>query len=198
MAGRPREFDRDQALEKARDAFWARGYEGTSMADLVSVLGLASPRIYAAFGSKENLFREAVVLYETKEGSFATRALAEEPTARRFVERLLRDAIEIYTRPDLPQGCMVVTAATNCAAENDGVLYWLAERRLARNALIVERLSKGVREGELKPDTDPEALGDYYTTVLFGLSVQARDRVPKKRLHDLVTVAMQSLDARLI
>ncbi|MET3583199.1 AcrR family transcriptional regulator [Mesorhizobium robiniae] len=198
MAGRPREFDRDQALEKARDAFWTRGYEGTSMADLVSVLGLASPRIYAAFGSKENLFREAVVLYETKEGSFATRALAEEPTARRFVERLLRDAIEIYTRPDLPRGCMVVTAATNCAAENDGVLYWLAKRRLARNALIVERLRKGVRDGELKPDTDPEALGDYYTTVLFGLSVQARDGVPKKRLHDLVTVAMQSLDASLV
>jgi AcrR family transcriptional regulator len=198
MAGRPREFDRDQALEKARDAFWTRGYEGTSMADLVSVLGLASPRIYAAFGSKEDLFREAVVLYETKEGSFATRALAEEPTARRFVERLLRDAIEIYTRPDLPQGCMVVTAATNCAAENDGVLYWLAERRQARNTLIVERLRKGVRDAELKPDTDPEALGDYYTTLLFGLSVQARDGVPKKRLHDLVTVAMQSLDARLV
>ncbi|RWL20924.1 MAG: TetR/AcrR family transcriptional regulator [Mesorhizobium sp.] len=196
MAGRPREFDRDQALEKARDAFWTRGYEGTSMADLVSALGLASPRIYAAFGSKENLFREAVVLYETGEGSFATRALAEEPTARRFVERLLRDAIEVYTRPDLPRGCMVVSAATNCAVENDGVLRWLAERRRARNTLIVERLRKGIRDGELKPDTDPEVLGDYYTTVLFGLSVQARDGVPKERLHALITVAMRSLEAR--
>lgn len=198
MAGRPREFDRAQALEKARDAFWSRGYEGTSMADLVSMLGLASARIYAAFGSKEDLFREAVVLYETSEGSFATSALAEEPTARRFVERLLRDAIEIYTRPDLPKGCMVVSAATNCATENDGVLHWLAERRLARNALIVERLTMGVRDGDLRPDTDPEALGDYYTTLLFGLSVQARDGVSKKRLHDLVTVAMQALDAKLI
>ncbi|MER8366229.1 TetR/AcrR family transcriptional regulator [Mesorhizobium sp. M0306] len=197
MAGRPREFDRDQALEKARDAFWRRGYEGTSMADLVSALGLASARIYAAFGSKEDLFREAVALYEANEGGFATRALEEEPNVRRVIERMLRDAVEIYTRPGRPQGCMVVTAATNCAVENDAVLQWLAEHRLARTASIVERLKQAVRDGELKPDTDAEALGDYYATLMHGLSVQARDGVPKKRLHDLVTVAMQALDARL-
>ncbi|MER8545489.1 TetR/AcrR family transcriptional regulator [Mesorhizobium sp. M0684] len=197
MAGRPREFDRDQALEKARDAFWRRGYEGTSMADLVSALGLASARIYAAFGSKEDLFREAVALYEANEGGFATRALQEEPNVRRVIERMLRDAVEIYTRPGQPQGCMVVTAATNCAVENDAVLQWLAEHRLARTASIVERLKQAVRDGELKPDTDAETLGDYYATLLHGLSVQARDGVPKKRLHDLVTVAMQALDASL-
>ncbi|RWB30159.1 MULTISPECIES: TetR/AcrR family transcriptional regulator [unclassified Mesorhizobium] len=196
MAGRPREFDRDQALEKARDAFWTRGYEGTSMADLVSVLGLASPRIYAAFGSKESLFREAVALYEANEGGFATRALAEEPTARQVIERMLREAVETYTRPGRPQGCMVVSAATNCAVENDSVLHWLAEHRLARTASIVERLKQGVRDGELQPDTDAETLGDYYATLMHGLSVQARDGVPKERLHALVTVAMQSLDAR--
>ncbi|RUV66799.1 MAG: TetR/AcrR family transcriptional regulator [Mesorhizobium sp.] len=197
MAGRPREFDRNQALEKARDAFWTRGYEGTSMADLVSVLGLASPRIYAAFGSKESLFREAVALYEANEGGFATRALAEEPTARRVIERMLREAVETYTRPGRPQGCMVVSAATNCAVENDNVLHWLAEHRLARTASIVERLKQGVRDGELQPGTDAETLGDYYATLMHGLSVQARDGVPKERLHALITVAMQSLDAKL-
>ncbi|MER9060696.1 hypothetical protein [Mesorhizobium sp. M0698] len=58
-------------------------------------------------------------------------------------------------------------------------------------------MKKAVRDGELKPDTDAEALGDYYATLMHGLSVQARDGVPKKRLHDLVTVAMQALDASL-
>jgi AcrR family transcriptional regulator len=197
MAGRPREFDRDQALEKAQDAFWTRGYEGTSMADLVSVLGIASARIYAAFGSKEDLFREAVGLYEANEGGFATRALAEEPAARRAIERMLRDAVETYTKPGWPQGCMVVSAATNCAVENDRVQEWLAQHRRARTVSIVERLNEAVRDGELKPGTDAEALGDYYATLMHGLSVQARDGVPNKRLHDLVTVAMQALDARL-
>ncbi|MCG6395766.1 TetR/AcrR family transcriptional regulator, partial [Vibrio alginolyticus] len=63
MAGRPREFDREVALRKAEQVFWQRGYEGTSMSDLVAALGIASARIYAAFGSKENLFREAIALY---------------------------------------------------------------------------------------------------------------------------------------
>lgn len=197
MAGRPREFDRDQALEKAQDAFWARGYEGTSMADLVSALGIASARIYAAFGSKEELFREAIGLYEANEGGFTTRALAEEPAARRAIERMLREAVETYTRPGRPPGCMVVSAATNCAVENDRVQDWLAQHRRARTISIVERLNEAVRDGELKPDTDAWALGDYYATLMHGLSVQARDGVPKKRLHDLITVAMLALDARL-
>jgi AcrR family transcriptional regulator len=112
---RPREFDRDEALAKARDAFWATGYEGTSVADLVTKLGLAPARLYAAFGSKEDLFKEAVALYEAKEGGFVARALAEEPSACRAVIRMLNDAIELYTRPGRPRGCLVVSAATSSA-----------------------------------------------------------------------------------
>jgi len=193
MAGRPREFDRETALLKARDAFWARGYEGTSMADLVSALGLASARIYAAFGSKEDLFREAVELYEAKEGGFAARALAEEPTARRAIERMLREAVDVYAAPGNPRGCMVVSAATNCTNENDAVMRWLAEHRRARTKSIVDRLRQAAKEGELDPETDVAALGDYFAALLHGLSVQARDGVPRKRLLALIGLALHTL-----
>lgn len=196
MPGRPREFDRDEALAKARDAFWARGYEGVSMADLVQTLGLASARIYAAFGSKEALFREAVELYDAGEGGFATRALAEEPTARVAIERILREAIETYTRKDRPHGCMVVSAATNCATENEEVREWLAAFRRRRTASLVKRLKKAVADGELPTDTDAEALGDYFATVLHGLSVQARDDAPKDRLMATIPAAMCALPLR--
>ncbi|KAA1184718.1 TetR/AcrR family transcriptional regulator [Rhizobium tropici] len=195
MAGRPREFDRDAALAKARDAFWSRGYEGVSMADLVETLGIASARIYAAFGSKEALFREAIALYDEGEGGFATRALAEEPTAARAIERSLREAVETYTRKDRPQGCMVVSAATNCAAENDGVREFLADYRRRRTASLVERLKRAMTEGELRPDTDAPALGDYYATVLHGLSVQARDGVSRTRLLAMIPAAMLAIQA---
>lgn len=195
MAGRPREFDRDAALAKARDAFWSRGYEGVSITDLVETLGLASARIYAAFGSKEKLFQEAVVLYDEGEGGFATRALAEEPTAARAIERSLREAVETYTRKGRPQGCMVVSAATNCAAENDGVREFLTDYRRRRTASLVERLERAVLEGELRPDADAPALGDYYATVLHGLSVQARDGVSQRRLLATVPTAMLAIQA---
>ncbi len=195
MAGRPREFDRDAALAKARDAFWSRGYEGVSMADLVETLGIASARIYAAFGSKEKLFHEAVALYDEGEGGFATRALAEEPTAAAAIERSLREAVETYTRKDRPKGCMVVSAATNCAAENDGVREFLADYRRRRTASLVERLERGVLEGELRPDTDAQALGDYYAVILHGFSVQARDGVSRKRLLATIPTAMLTMQA---
>ncbi|MFL6603366.1 MAG: TetR/AcrR family transcriptional regulator [Steroidobacteraceae bacterium] len=194
MAGRPREFDREAALSKARDIFWSRGYEGTSMADLVAALGIASARIYAAFGSKEELFREAISLYETHEGGFADRAFEEEPTTRRAIERMLRDAVETYTRRGRPQGCMVVSAATNCSTDNETIGAWLAEHRRERTASIIDRLKQGVASGELPENTDAQAWGDLFATLLHGLSVQARDGVPKKRLHALISQAMQALE----
>ena len=182
MAGRPRLFDRDEALAKARDAFWARGYEGVSMADLVDALGLASARIYAAFGSKEQLFREAVALYDAGEGGFATRALAEEPTARLAMARILQEAVETYTQRDRPKGCMVVVAATNCASENAVVQEWLAGLRRSRTRSLVERIELAIAEGELPAATDAGALGDTFAVFLHGLSGQARDGVSRSRL----------------
>jgi AcrR family transcriptional regulator len=194
MNGRPREFDRDEALLKARDLFWERGFEGVTMAELVQELGIASARIYAAFGSKEELFREAVVHYEAHDGGFADRAMKEEPTARRAIERVLREAVETYTRPRGPKGCMVVSAATNCSDENTAVRTWLATRRKARTDSMIDLVRRAVRDGELAAATDVEALGDYFATLLHGLSVQARDGVPKKRLLALIPGSLRVFD----
>lgn len=186
MAGRPREFDRDQALLRARDLFWERGYEGVSMSDLVQELDIASARIYAAFGSKENLFREAVELYEQGEGGFVDRAFAEETTVVAAIERIFREGIELYTRKGRPRGCMVVSSATNCASENGGIRTWLEEHRRHRTTSIVKRLKKAVQEGELSNDIDPQQTGDLCAALLHGLSVQARDGVSRERLLSII------------
>ncbi|MBB5607160.1 MULTISPECIES: TetR/AcrR family transcriptional regulator [unclassified Janthinobacterium] len=198
MAGRPREFDRAQALEKARDLFWTRGYEGVSMADLVAALGIASARIYAAFGSKEQLFREAVELYKSGEGAFAVHALAARLNVRDALVRMLEEAVLLYTRSGQPQGCMVVTAATNTSAENAGIADWLAQHRRARTQSLVERLRDAQGKGELREGVDMQALGDYYAALLHGLSVQARDGVPAARLLALIAPAMAPLDLALV
>ncbi|ATH15642.1 TetR family transcriptional regulator [Delftia acidovorans] len=197
MAGRPREFDRDQALERAMLAFWRRGYEGTSMADLVQALGIASARIYAAFGSKQDLFREAVQRYEASDGGFADRAMAQEPRVRDALARVLRDAVATYTDDAHPLGCMVVTAATNCAEENEAVAAWLAEHRRQRTQSLIDRLQRALDEGELRAGTDVQALGDFYATQLHGISVQARDGVSRQRLLAAVETALLLLDTAL-
>lgn len=193
MAGRPREFDRNEALMKARNVFWERGYEGTTMTDLVSALGIASARIYAAFGSKEAIFDEAIALYSAEEGGFATRALAEELDVYAVFERILQEAVTLYTRPNHPHGCMIVSSATNCTVENQPIRERLAHYRLCRAASLTKRLQEALDNGELHSGTNIAALGDYYAIVLHGLSVQAADGVGKDRLLSAVTAAMLPL-----
>jgi len=192
MAGRPREFDRREALRKARDLFWVRGYEGTSMADLVAELGIASARIYAAFGSKEALFRATIQLYETDEGSFADRALSAAKDVRSALEEMFRAAIALYTTRQ--RGCMVVSAATNCSPDNAELGKWLSEHRKARTQSIIDRLSEAKNAGEIADHVDVAALGDCCATVLHGLSVQARDGIDAGRLEAAVTAFLAAFD----
>src|SRR5690606_26257896 len=95
--GRPRSFDREEALRAALRVFRERGYEGTSVAELQDALGISPPSLYAAFGSKEELFREAVELYRGRIRAAAERAVAEAPTAKAKVEALLRSAVAAAT-----------------------------------------------------------------------------------------------------
>ncbi|MBW5405987.1 TetR/AcrR family transcriptional regulator [Morganella morganii] len=194
MAGRPREFDREVALRKAEQVFWQRGYEGTSMSDLVAALGIASARIYAAFGSKENLFREAIALYLAEDGAFADAAMAE-PDTRSAIKQLLTGAVDTYTRDDRPRGCMVVLSLTNYASENEAIMLWLADHRRKRTDGIIQRIRRGAESGDLPEHTDIQALGDYVAALLHGISVQARDGVSRTRLLAMTEAAMLMFDA---
>ncbi|MFD0413354.1 TetR/AcrR family transcriptional regulator [Streptomyces sp. NPDC127108] len=192
--GRPRAFDRETALRRAMEVFWRQGYEATSMTDLTSAMGIASPSLYAAFGSKEALFRESVTLYNATEGAAMARALTELPTARAAVEAVLRDNARVYTDAANPSGCMIVLAATNCSAANAPVQEHLAYWRKASAEMMARRLDRGVREGELPAGTDTEAMAAFYTTVIQGMSVQARDGASGADLDKTVDRAMAAWD----
>ncbi|MFF0966371.1 TetR/AcrR family transcriptional regulator [Streptomyces sp. NPDC003703] len=186
--GRPRSFDRATALEKAVLAFWENGYEGTSVSDLTRVMGIGAPSLYAAFGDKQALFAEVVRDYGERYGSFGERALAEEPTARAAVERMLREAAAEYTAPDRPHGCLVIHAAANCTTPE--VEESLRTRRNENIAAFESRIRADVAAGELPEGTDTGALARYVGALVQGMSQQARDGARREELEAVAEIAL--------
>ncbi len=190
--GRPRSFDRDEALEKALHAFWQYGYEATSVADLTRALGIGAPSLYAAFGDKEALFDAAVEAYaRTDNGTFIDRALAEEPTAVAAFTRILREAAVGYTVPDRPRGCMVLSVGVS--ATTPEVVDKMRELRSMNLANLTARVRADVAAGVLPAQTDPEKLAGYTGAVLQGMSTQARDGADRDLLERVAEIAAAGL-----
>ncbi|NEB35828.1 TetR/AcrR family transcriptional regulator [Streptomyces sp. SID14515] len=188
--GRPRSFDREDALRKAMLTFWEQGYEATSIADLTRVMGIAAPSLYAAFGDKRTLFAEVVETYANLFGGFGDRAMAEEPTVRRGFARMLREAAAEYTAAGRPHGCMLLSAAENCSS--DEVVAKLRGQRERNVAEFRRRIQADIDGGVLPADADAAALARYTAAVIQGMSQQARDGASRAELETLAEVAMQA------
>jgi AcrR family transcriptional regulator len=193
--GRPRGFDRAEALRQAMRLFWAKGYDGASLADLTAVMGINPPSLYAAFGSKEALFREATDLYSETEGVDIWRSLHQSATARQAVEGFLRESAAAFSRAGDPPGCLIVLGALNANGNNAAICEDLRQRREANVAELRTRLEAAVREGELPAGIDCEAIAVFYVTVQQGMSIQARDGASHARLLAAADGAMAAWDA---
>ncbi|EHR58961.1 TetR/AcrR family transcriptional regulator [Saccharomonospora cyanea] len=192
--GRPRAFDRDAALRTAMKLFWRRGYEGVSVAMLTQELGITPTSLYAAFGSKNELFDEAIELYDAPGTTPTDHALALTPT-RTAIEALLRGNADAYTDPTTPPGCMIVLSALNLGAAHDDVGRALAERRNRDRAKIEARIERGIADGDVPAGLDAAGAALYVQTVLHGISIQARDGCTRTQAHTIVDAAMGSWDA---
>lgn len=187
--GRPRSFDREQALDAAMRVFWAKGFAGASMADLTAAMGIASPSLYAAFGSKEGLFREAIDHYvAVYSPSFW--GVMELPTARESVEALLRNAASVFSQPDVPNGCMVIQTAAEEGDLSPELAASLCELRASNAETLARRLERGIADGDVGAATDVRAVADFYATVHKGLSLGAKGGAGREELDSVVTSAM--------
>lgn len=194
--GRPPSFDRGEALQRAMELFWARGYEGTTLEDLQAAMGgISPPSFYNAFGSKEALFREATDLYVETVGDPAVQALQEGKTAREAVEAMLRLTAESFSQRGKPHGCLLILGAMNCAPANKASQeYLLAIRKRAPKA-IKQRLDRSVAQGELSAELDTNAVAAFYATLVHGLGVRAGDGAPRAELTAAVDGAMAAWEA---
>ncbi len=184
--GRPLSFDREAALEQAMQLFWRHGFEATSVAELTTAMGITPPSLYAAFGDKKALFREAVARY------LAVPATGIYPpaTAREAARDLLRAAAVRFTGEDTPAGCLIASAAASCSPAAADIQAELAAVR--------RRTETWLRERAIQDGIDPgraEALAAHVLAIVQGLSTLARDGADRDKLLRVVEIAMRAWPA---
>jgi AcrR family transcriptional regulator len=189
--GRPRAFDIPQALDRAVEFFWRKGYEGTSLSDLTKAMGINRPSLYAAFGDKRALFSKVIDRYTNGAADFTLQAL-EAPKAREVAERLLFGAAEEMCGGDHPAGCLLVQGALAAGGEAASVRRELASRRDQARALVYQRLRRAKKEGDLPSNADPAALARYLMTVLNGIAVQGAGGASRKDLRHVAEIALKA------
>jgi AcrR family transcriptional regulator len=188
--GRPRTFDKDQALDRALDVFWRKGYEGATICDLTEAMGINPPSLYAAFGNKEALFCRALERYSGVHGAFWVEALAK-PTARGVAQSLLIGAAKFLTDSCHPRGCLGVQSALVCGDEALSVRKALEVNRAASQAKLRERLKQAKVERDLPRGADPATLARYLSTVVEGMAVQAASGASRKELEHVAEAALR-------
>ncbi len=189
--GRPLAFNQEEALNKALNVFWSRGYEGASMAELTEALGINKPSIYAAFGNKEALFRKVLARYVTGPAAFVGEAM-KEPTARQVVENFLTQAVDFFSDKSTPNGCMIVQGALTCGQGSDKIQQELIAYRSNIETTLSKRFELAKTQGDLPPNVNTKQLAKYIATVHQGMSVQATSGATREELLAIVDMALQN------
>lgn len=185
--GRPRSFDRDQAVATAMRLFWRHGYEGVSIADLTGAIGIAAPSLYAAFGSKADLYAEALALYESGMGALDPSLLADAPSLADGVRRLLETSIAAVTDPGRELGCMISSGVVACHRDHAGLARTMAVRRDAMRETLATGLRRWLDDGQAA------RTARHLAAVMQGISIQARDGASPAELQDIVESVVAGL-----
>ena len=191
--GRPRQFDRDDAVVKAMHLFWENGYESTSLAMLKASIGkgITAPSFYAAFGSKEALFIETVACYLRTHAQVTESLWDAQLPPREALQTTLSNSARMQYESGHPRGCMVALSAMfTCSAENKHILEPLEASRRRTHDGIRHCVHRGISSGELKDDESTRALTVSVNSFLLGITTLARDNIPLKDVERAIVQTM--------
>ncbi len=178
--GRPRSFDELEALEKATQVFWSKGYDGVTIDDLVAGMGVGRPSLYAVFGDKRAIFLRVLRAYAERKGALAAKALLSPQSLRDSMTAFLRYAVESATEKGSARGCLLVCVAP--LVNDDEVQRFLQSTVAGGAALVERRFRAGISAGEIPSDFPVGVRAIQVTDLARGMTMRARIGAPRKAL----------------
>jgi AcrR family transcriptional regulator len=170
--GRPRGFDEREALQQATQLFWSKGFDGTTIDELVAGMGVGRPSLYSVFGDKRTLFLRVLKTYAEQKGALATEALLTPSTLRGALDGLLRYVVESATEDRSAAGCLLVCVAP--LVDDDEVRQFLENSAAATVALVERRFLDGVGAGEIPLDFPAASRARLVLDLCRGLTMRAQ------------------------
>ena len=186
--GRPREFEIDDAIEKATGLFWRNGYEGTSLSDLTKALGITPPSFYFAFGSKEDLFKKIIERYFAQVSKIADAAF-RKPNLRSVATHFLQGYANVLTDPLHAPGCLAMNSSLPCATD-DPLRKWLAELREQLRKRLRDRFAEARGDEEFPAGMDADSFARLVLIVAWGMAVEAQSGASRKDLRRTIALAL--------
>lgn len=187
MVGRPREFDIDQALDDAMRAFWAKGYEATSMVDLMDATGLHKGSIYQAFGDKHSLFIQSLKRYLAKMLREETAVLKAASSPLQGLRDMVHAMIDMTDDDgDVPKGCMAINTLIELAPHDEAVKKVMMDHMGATRATVRKTIAAAQAAGEMTDKRPAELLTSLMMVFMMGLATSSKAALTKTQAHELV------------
>ena len=190
---RPREFDIEEVLSKALDAFWLHGYDATSMSDLMEATGLAKGSLYKGYGDKKSLFMRALDSYLLHANAGLSEAAVSNGSGREALERIFAGVIDMSTCAGVRRGCFSVNSTNELAPHDAEVRKRLRMNTQQKEMTIAAVIRRGAADGSLRKNLDPEVTASYVTTVMNGLQVRGKLGLAEQQANETVAMAMAAL-----
>jgi TetR/AcrR family transcriptional repressor of nem operon len=191
--GRPLEFDPKVALQKAMEIFWCRGYEATSLQDLLTAMGISKSSFYQAFGSKHEVFERCLLLFRERQVEQMTNALAKSLSAREFLRNILQSAAREVAGSDSPRGCLIMNTATEFAGRDAVIADLVSEGARQFAGVFQSAIERAQSDGEIAAEKDAEVLARYVVSTISGLKTMAKAGMPAGAIGDVAEVALSAL-----
>ena len=188
---RPRTFDPDKVLDAAREIFWRKGYQATSLDDITEETGLTKPSLYAAFGDKTSLFLQVLERYHAHILARSQKILASEPSPRAAIEAWLTSFLPFCSGAKGRRGCLSINTGADGGLDEAALRKSIASFNTRLEELIVTRLQQN--RDQFADDFDPVAAGRTIMAVYSGLLAQARQAPTLERVQSIVTQTMKLL-----
>jgi TetR/AcrR family transcriptional regulator, transcriptional repressor for nem operon len=192
--GRPLEFDPDTALAAAMGLFWRKGYESTSLQDLLAIMGISRSSFYQTFGSKQQLFTQCMLHYQEMLTAQLRQALDSAESGRSFIADFMHSVLEETCAPDGARGCLILNTANEFAQRDPAIAQAVTLGIERVQAVLLAAVIRAQREGEIDPKRDPAILASYLISSMSGLKIMAKAGAGADVLQGIIDVALKALD----